>query len=247
MVHHLVRGEFYRPSQKVARGDFPHRDVVQLVRRLLEDLELAVQLFVQLQNAGHVATPVAVVGRAPHRDQLLVEHPLVALHHQLVRPCDEVQAVDVVELLADVAAEEVPRPPRAQPPSYHLLRVRPKQVAHGALVGNLLLPVDQPDLVDRRNVRRETAVHPEHDAVHQGGQRQVVKHLNAVPPHVQRSVLAEALVIKSVDLRDLPRLVVPPYQEDPVRVPDLESQKEKKGLHGVKSSVHEVAHEQIIG
>ena len=27
----------------------------------------------------------------------------------------------------------------------------------------------------------------------------------------------------------------------------LESQKEKKGLHGIKSSVHEVAHEQIIG
>ena len=31
-------------------------------------------------------SPVAVVGRRPHGDQLVVEHPLVALHHQLVRP-----------------------------------------------------------------------------------------------------------------------------------------------------------------
>mmetsp|Transcript_60852 Transcript_60852/g.162792 ORF Transcript_60852/g.162792 Transcript_60852/m.162792 type:complete len:281 (+) Transcript_60852:453-1295(+) len=45
------------------------------------------QAAVELQDGGHVAAAVAVVGRGPHRHQVLLrEHVLEALLHQLVRP-----------------------------------------------------------------------------------------------------------------------------------------------------------------
>ena len=43
-------------------------------------------------------TPVAIVGRRPHSDKCLVEHPLVAFHDQLVRTRDGRQTVHSVEL-----------------------------------------------------------------------------------------------------------------------------------------------------
>lgn len=60
-----------------------------------------------------------------------------------------------------------------------------------------------------------------HLAVDDGGEGEVVEDLGAVPPHSDRAVLAEALVVESVHLGDLPRFVVAPDQGDPVWVPDL--------------------------
>jgi hypothetical protein len=50
------------------------------------------------RSGAVVNTPVAVVGCRPHSDQSLVEHELVALHHQLVRTGDEGDVVHRVEL-----------------------------------------------------------------------------------------------------------------------------------------------------
>lgn len=47
-------------------------------------------------------TPVAVVGRAEHRDHLLLVLPQEALTDELVCADDEAQPVDVVEVFADV-------------------------------------------------------------------------------------------------------------------------------------------------
>jgi len=54
--------------------------------------------------------------------------------------------VGLVELGADVAAEKVAGAARRQAPALDVLRVAPQQVAHGAVVRHLLLPVDRPDL-----------------------------------------------------------------------------------------------------
>ena len=77
----------------------PHQEVLwrgalglrapRLLRRRLEHLKVFVEVLVQLEDGRDVAAAVAVVGRAPHRDQLVVEHPLVAVHHQLVGAGDE--------------------------------------------------------------------------------------------------------------------------------------------------------------
>ena len=49
----------------------------------------------------------------------------------------------------------------------------------------------------------------ENFVVDDGGEGQVVEDFGAVAPDVDRAVFAEALVVESVDLRDLAGLVVP--------------------------------------
>ena len=80
-----------------------------VLRRRVEDLELGREVLVELEDGGHVAAAVAIVGRGPHRHEAVVEHELVALHDELVRAADEAEAVAVVELLHNVRAKEVAR------------------------------------------------------------------------------------------------------------------------------------------
>eukprot|EP00216_Chloropicon_sp_CCMP2111_P002954 CAMPEP_0198234436 /NCGR_PEP_ID=MMETSP1446-20131203/457_1 /TAXON_ID=1461542 ORGANISM="Unidentified sp, Strain CCMP2111" /NCGR_SAMPLE_ID=MMETSP1446 /ASSEMBLY_ACC=CAM_ASM_001112 /LENGTH=362 /DNA_ID=CAMNT_0043915217 /DNA_START=63 /DNA_END=1152 /DNA_ORIENTATION=- len=235
-----------RGLEEVAGCNLPHRNVVHLVRRRIEYFEVALQVLVQLQNRCNVATPVAVVRRRPDRDQAPGEHPLVPLHDELVCPGNELDAIDVVELLADVAAEEVAGTSRAEAPSRHVLGVGPKQVAHRSLVRDFLLPVDAPDLVQRRDVGRKAAVDSQHDAIHEGREAEVIENLHAVAPHVQGTVLADALVVETVNLGDLPTLVVAADEADAVRVANFQSEEKQKGLHAVESPVHEVAHEEVV-
>ena len=64
-------------SQEVGRGDPRGRDALT-VRDGLEDLGRPRVRVLEAHDGRHVAAAVAVVGRAPHRHQLLVEHVLVA-------------------------------------------------------------------------------------------------------------------------------------------------------------------------
>ncbi len=90
--------------------------------------------------------PVAVVGRGPHSDKLIIEHPLVALCDQLMRAADELYSVGVVEIGADVAPKQVAGTPWTEPPALYVLWVRPEQVTHSAIMRHFLLPVYCPDL-----------------------------------------------------------------------------------------------------
>ena len=136
-------------------------------------LKVLVQVLVQLQDGGHVAAPVAVVGCRPHRHQAVRglrtrataafsgEHGFVSLHDELVGPGDEVQVVDLVELRHHVPAKEIPRAPGRQTPALDVLGVGPHEVAHGAIVRHLLLPVDHPNLhIEEKNC------HQTHECMH---------------------------------------------------------------------------------
>lgn len=68
---------------------------------------------------------------------------------------------------------------------------------------------------------------PSHLSINDSREGQVVKYLGAVSPHRHRAVLAEALVIEAIDLCDLPGLVVPSDQSDPVWITHLRN---KRGL-----------------
>ena len=140
-------------------------------------------------------------------------------------------------------------PSRRQPPPLDvLLRVRPQQVAHRPLVRHLLLPVYRAEAVERGHRRAEPAVHGKDAAVvDRGGQREVVEAVGAGAPHVGVAVLAHALVVEAVDLRDLPRLVVPPDQGHPVRVAHLEREEQQKSLDRVEAPVDKVAQEEVGG
>ena len=58
----------------------------------------------------------------------------------------------------------------------------------------LLVAVDEPDVVERHDVRGESPVHAEDLLVDEGGHGQEVEHAAAVPPRVSVAVLCLALV-----------------------------------------------------
>ena len=78
------------------------------------------------------------------------------------------------------------------------------------------------------------------------GQGQVVEQVSEVLPHVGVAVLAQALVVEPVHLRDLPRLVIASQYGDSVLVTYLQTDQQSHGLHWVITSVHIVTHEQVV-
>ena len=140
------------------------------------------------------------------------------------------ETIVMVERLADVLAECVSSSSGAYSPSATVVGVRPQQVAHGTLMGHLLYPVQCTDVIKRVNARGETSVETEDLVVDERGEGEVVEEVGEVLPHVGVAVLAEALVVESVHLRDLPGLVVAAEDGDALWVSDLESHEEGDGL-----------------
>lgn len=70
-----------------------------MIRHGAENREIRLEVLVQGHDGRDVAAPVAVVWRRPDgHDVLVVKVVFVALVDELVGACDELQAVDVVEL-----------------------------------------------------------------------------------------------------------------------------------------------------
>mmetsp|Transcript_33949 Transcript_33949/g.102280 ORF Transcript_33949/g.102280 Transcript_33949/m.102280 type:complete len:295 (-) Transcript_33949:520-1404(-) len=197
--------------------------LVALLRRRLVHDELGprVDRVADLHDGGHVAAAVAVVRRGEDRHARVGVSPRVALHDELVRSYDELERVRREELLRDVRAERVPRAPGRDAPAAALVRVRPDQVAHGPLVRDLLEAVQLLDVVDRVQRRAQPRVRAEDRVLDRRRQRQRVEERRELLPHRRVAVLPQTLVVEPVDLRDLPRLVVPADHRHARRVPRL--------------------------
>ncbi len=133
---------------------------------------------------GHIPAAIKIIRRRPDRHQVLILKPslkkkpvFVAFVHQLVRSANQVQIIYVVKLIDDFVAKNEPRAARVLLPGPYIARVAPHQVAKGPVVGDLHIPVDQPDLLDRLHRRREAPVDAENPVFDQGAQREVVYHI----------------------------------------------------------------------
>ena len=73
------------------------------------------------------------------------------------------------------------------------------------------------------------------------GERKAVKEVGEVLPHVRVAVLAQALVVEAVHLRDLPALVVTAEKRDAVGPSRLHRDDGADSLHGVVPSIDVVA------
>lgn len=177
---------------------------------------------------------------------MLTEHPLISLHDKLVGAGDGVHFIGVVELAADITAKKVPGAARAEAPAFNLFGVRPEEVAHGAVMRDFLLSIDCANLVEGLDAGGKAAVDAEDSVVDDGGEGDVIEDVGAVLPHVDASVFPQALVVKAVHLRDLPALVIAPYEEDPIGVSDFECQEQEERLHAVKPSVDKISQEQVV-
>lgn len=96
-------------------------------------------------------------------------------------------------------------------------------------------------LIDALQVRTESAMDAKDTSVDDGAEGEVVEDLAAPAPDVGRAVLALALVVEPVHLRDLARLVVAADEGDPLGVAHFEREQKQEGLHAVKAAVDEVA------
>ena len=112
---------------------------------------------------------------------------------------------------------------------------------------NLHFAVDHPQLVDRPHVGRQPAVNAQHRSIHESRERTPIEELRHILPWVGVAILALALVVEAVDLRDLPRLVVAAQQRDAVRVARLEQQQHGHRLDTIVPAVDKVAHEDVAG
>ena len=72
--------------------------VVLVLRRRPVHGEMPRAVLAHGQYRRHVPASVAIVGRGPDGDELVVEHVLVAFLHELMCTGDEPERVDVVEL-----------------------------------------------------------------------------------------------------------------------------------------------------
>lgn len=80
----------------------------------------------------------------------------------------------------------------------------------------------------------------------EGGEGEEVEEVGEVLPDVGVAVLAEALVVEAVDLRDLPRLVVAAEDGDALGIADLEGDEQGDRLDGVVATVDVVALRGIV-
>ena len=104
---------------------------------------------------------------------------------------------------------------------------------------------EQADLIKSLDVWGEATMDAEDLAFNDGCDSEVIKDLDAVLPWVSVAVLADALVIESVDGSDLPGLVVSSEEGDAVWVLQLEAQEQLKSFNGVVATIDEITHEHI--
>lgn len=143
-----------------------------------------------------------------------VLRPVVSFHDELMRAGNQSQAVIVVKGFGDILAKGVSGATGRYAPTATVVGVGPEEIAHGTLVRNFLDPVEGTDIIEGINAGREAAVEAEDLIVDEGGEGEVVEEVGEVLPNIGVAVLAEALVVKAVNLGDLARLVIPAEDGD---------------------------------
>jgi hypothetical protein len=90
---------------------------------------------------------------------------LIALINELMSTRNEFEAVNVIEFGRNLVSKEPTRATRRNSPRLNILRVAPHQVAEGSFVRDLLGTGNDPDLVNRTNLRAQSTVHAEDLAI----------------------------------------------------------------------------------
>mmetsp|Transcript_6181 Transcript_6181/g.18522 ORF Transcript_6181/g.18522 Transcript_6181/m.18522 type:complete len:200 (-) Transcript_6181:145-744(-) len=153
----------------------------------------------------------------------------------------------MVKLFGHVLAELEPGAPCREGPPWGVCRVRPEQVADGAIVGHLLDAVEVPDVVQGRQAGGEARMCAEDPVLDHGSEGQIVEDVHEGLPDPRVAIQPHALLIETVHLCDLPGLVVAAKQHYSLRMADLEEEDQGHSPHAAEAAVNVVAKEQIVG
>lgn len=127
----------------------------------------------------------------------------------------------MIECFRNILPKGVTGAARANTPAASVIRVRPEQVAHRALMRNFLDSVKRSNIIKGIDARRETTVETEDLVVDEGSQREVVEKIGKEFPNVGVAVFPKTLVVETVHLGDLTGLVVTAQNGDALGVSDL--------------------------
>lgn len=83
--------------------------------------------------------------------------------------------------------------------------------------------------------------------VDQSRQGQIIEQVREKLPNVGIPILSQTLVVKPIDLGDLPRLVVTPEDGHSISVTEFQGDEQGDRLDRVVASVDVITHEEIVG
>lgn len=121
-----------------------------VLRRGRKHVEEPLALIAYLQDAGHVAAAIAVVGCAPDGAQAVIVEDLKAFLAELVGTEDMRHVIYCQKLFDDLSAEGIAGAARGETEFVSVcVRVGPDEVGHRSFVGYFAEAVDDFNLIDR--------------------------------------------------------------------------------------------------
>jgi len=107
-----------------------------------------------------------------------------------------------------------------------VVRITPEQPTHGAIVRNLLDTFNVPDFVNLCDFWGQPSMHTKDLVVNSCRKWELIEKLSGVLPYINTAIFLQTLLLKPLDLGDLPTLVVAAYQTDPVGLPYLHAEQQ---------------------
>lgn len=132
-----------------------------------QDLQAIRQLLVYLHDSRLITAPITVVRCTEDCHHVSILSPIIAcwrrsdqpsririqhtFHNELMGPCNEREAVVVIESLRDILSKCVASATRRDTPATTVIRIGPEEITHRSFVRDLLHPVDRPHMVKSIN------------------------------------------------------------------------------------------------
>lgn len=155
--------------------------------------------------------------------------------------------VDLEEFLDDLCAKGVTSSSWTQGKLIAVgVRITPDQVGHRTFVWDFSEAVDDLDLIDTMDARRQTAVDAEDLVVDNAGEGEVVEHVGEVMPDSGVAVLATTFGIEAVGLSDSSGLVVAANEMNAMGVTKFETDQKRDGLYTKEAAINVVAEEEVV-
>ena len=107
-------------------------------------------------------------------------------------------------------------------------------------MGNLLDPIEGPNIVESVDRGTQTTVKAENLVFDKSGEGEVVKEIGEIFPDIGVAVFAQTFVVKSIDLCNLAGFVVSTENSDTLGVTDLKANEERDRFNRVVTTVHVV-------
>ena len=172
-------------SEEVGNFLFVIFSQFDLILNGVEDLEVPLHVFVNIEIACNITAAVAVVWRRPNCHKTLLTEPVLeAVHHKLVSTSNQFKTVYMVKLGSNLATEEPASSAHTWLPSFNVGRVGPHQITEGTIMWRLASSFKKADLVESLNIRGETSMEAKNFTFNDCTEAQVIKDLHAVLPSI---------------------------------------------------------------